>query len=229
MIKIVITKPKFFQGEATLVTKFFESGLEVLHVRKPKATAMEIKSFLMSIPQTYWNRIVLHSHHNLAIQYKLKGIHLTGAVRSKRIKKWYLSRYLKWKYPTLHVSTSFHSLAPLYQDRTGYDYIFISPVFDSISKGGYQSAFSETGLKSAIAQCVHKVIALGGVEPSKIGEIARMGFAGFAVLGAIWDSEDPQSTFEQIKYADAQDDNSTMLVDPEGILHIKKVTYHGSK
>ena len=36
---IVITTPQFFEGEAAAVTSLFQNGLEILHLRKPGASA----------------------------------------------------------------------------------------------------------------------------------------------------------------------------------------------
>ena len=38
---IVITTPQFFEGEAEAVTSLFQNGLEILHLRKPGASAEE--------------------------------------------------------------------------------------------------------------------------------------------------------------------------------------------
>ena len=39
---IVITTPQFFEGEAEAVTSLFQNGLEILHLRKPGASAEEM-------------------------------------------------------------------------------------------------------------------------------------------------------------------------------------------
>lgn len=42
---IVITTPQFFEGEAAAVTSLFQNGLEILHLRKPGASAEEMEYF----------------------------------------------------------------------------------------------------------------------------------------------------------------------------------------
>ena len=47
---IVITTPQFFEGEAEAVTSLFQNGLEMLHLRKPGASAEEMGNFLQQLP-----------------------------------------------------------------------------------------------------------------------------------------------------------------------------------
>ena len=46
---IVITTPQFFEGEAAAVTSLFQNGLEILHLRKPGASAEEMELSLIHI------------------------------------------------------------------------------------------------------------------------------------------------------------------------------------
>lgn len=72
------------------------------------------------------------------------------------------------------------------------DYCFLSPVYDSISKAGYRSAgFLRTPrrrarLAAALARAPLPVFALGGVEAGRVAELRAAGFAGAAVIGAVW-------------------------------------------
>lgn len=81
---IVITTPQFFEGEAEAVTSLFQNGLEILHLRKPGASAEEMGNFLQQLPMEYMPRIVTHEQFQLASVFGLKGIHLNGAIRRYR-------------------------------------------------------------------------------------------------------------------------------------------------
>ena len=58
---IVITTPQFFEGEAAAVTSLFQNGLEILHLRKPGASAEEMEYFLRQLPMEYTDGIRLHA------------------------------------------------------------------------------------------------------------------------------------------------------------------------
>ncbi|GAA6529534.1 hypothetical protein LPYR103PRE_15070 [Segatella asaccharophila] len=72
------------------------------------------------------------------------------------------------------------------------DYVFLSPVFDSISKSGYCSAFPLSALKQAQEEGIidRKVIALGGVTYDKLPLLESLSFGGGAMLGEIWGKPD---------------------------------------
>ena len=71
--------------------------------------------------------------------------------------------------------------------KNDYDYLFLSPIFDSISKVGYKSAFTEDMLKDASAKGVidEKVVALGGVTFNRIPYLKELNFGGAAMMGAL--------------------------------------------
>ena len=134
---IVITTPQFFEGEAEAVTSLFQNGLEMLHLRKPGASAEEMGNFLQQLPMEYMPRIVTHEQFQLASVFGLKGIHLNG--RNPQIPSGYKG----------HVSRSCHSLEEVLKHKSDCNYVFLSPIYDSISKEGYSSAYSCDTLQKA--------------------------------------------------------------------------------
>ena len=65
--------------------------------------------------------------------------------------------------------------------------MFLSPIFDSVSKQGYASAFTDNALKQASRDGIidNKVVALGGVTPDKINYLRQLNFGGAAMLGCV--------------------------------------------
>ena len=93
---------------------------------------------------------------------------------------------------------SLHSLQDLQLDLSGLDYVFLSPIFDSISKQGYSAAFEAEALAAALQTARCPVIALGGISTQNIPIAASLGFAGVAVLGSIWHGPDPVAEFRSL-------------------------------
>ena len=203
MKTIVISKPNYTNDEYEIVGRLFEAGLEIFHLRKPKYTKKEIIRFLEVIPFMHRNRVVLHSHFELCEEYSLKGIHTSDRKLSllKRLKKLPRKKKPEDKVgPSFHKSKSVHSLTELKKNRQNLDYIFLSPIYNSISKRRYKGKFSDREkLTSTIAKTKHKVIALGGIDSDKIAEVQSMGFAGVGLLGSIWKADDPVEAFLKIK------------------------------
>ena len=86
-----------------------------------------------------------------------------------------------------HISCTCRTLTELEVKKRVYDYVFLSPVFDSISKQGYSSAFSEEDLHRAAASGIidSRVVALGGVTPERLPYLRSLGFGGAAMLGCV--------------------------------------------
>lgn len=173
---ILITTPTYFVEEDKIITALFEEGLDVLHLRKPDTAPMFAERLLTLIPEQYRKRIVVHGHFYLKEEYMLKGIHLNG--RNPNPPENYKG----------HISCSCHSLDEVKERKSGRDYVFLSPVFDSISKQNYNSAYTPEELRAASKAGIidKRVMALGGIDENNIIEVKDYGFGGAAILGALW-------------------------------------------
>lgn len=174
----VISSPCFMQGEESFISELIDAGIDVFHLRKPHCDINDYRKLLDGIPDKYLSRIVIHEHFELFHSYPLMGIHLNG--RCNTIPDDFHGS----------LSKSCHSLKEIESNITLYDFVFLSPVFNSISKPGYLSNFSSEQLDEAAANGVinEKVIALGGINVLNHSELAKYHFGGFAVLGDIWNN-----------------------------------------
>jgi len=196
---IVISNPSRVEGEDEILDDLFSSGLMTYHLRRPGETEDEVERSLQCIAPSYRNRVVLHSHHRLASRYGVRGIHLPEKMRKGNAHSLECSLWMKIQNPALHVSTSYHALTDLWEYRTNgrreYGYVFLSPLFDSISKPGYRSAFDIDEVRKVLLSISQKVVALGGVTPKNTSLLKESGFFGVALLGAVWQSDHPEEVF----------------------------------
>ena len=185
---IVISDPEEVANEALILNALFAHGMETFHLRKPTYTKVQTEVLIRAIEPQYRNRVVLHHRYPLAIDYGLKGIHFTGHfIRDcfPKLEDWYQEA----KQNQMTVSASKHQLTELENLEVAYDYVFLSPIFDSISKIGYKSNFAD--LQSVEKYRTHtKIVALGGITVDKMNRLKQMGFDGAAVLGTIWKTPD---------------------------------------
>ena len=134
---------------------------------------------------------MLHSHHDLLKKYNLKGIHFTEINRQKFPDETLISVVKVLRKKGLTVSFSLHSLEAIEQLPCKADYVFLSPIFQSISKVDYPSAFSVESLTHFFEnrQSIVPVLALGGVSNGNIEIIQAIGFQGYALMGSVWKVE----------------------------------------
>ncbi len=178
---ILITSPTYFIEEDKIITDLFEVGLDILHLRKPNTAPLFAERLLSLIPEQYHKRIVVHEHFYLKDEYRLKGVHLNS--RNPLLPENYKG----------HVSRSCHSLEEIKEHKRNCDYLFLSPVFDSISKKDYLANYTAEEIKKAHKAGIidQKVIALGGIDTDNLRQVKDYGFGGAAILGTIWNKFDP--------------------------------------
>ena len=198
---LLISPPAAVADETELVGEMLTAGLARFHVRKPAWEPAAIAAYLARLPARHLTRVVVHGQPGLVREFRLGGLHLTATARAACRRR--RPRLL----PGQTLSTSFHHLAELREHRRRYDYVFLSPVFDSLSKTDYPAAFSLDVLTKALAPLRSRagyspqVVALGGIEAHRLELVRQAGFAGAAVLGAVWQSPDPVAAFIRLQLA----------------------------
>jgi thiamine-phosphate pyrophosphorylase len=195
---IVISAPGTIPGEPKKITALFKAGLKVFHLRKPGISKSSLEQIILSIPSRYHPRIVIREHFQLLEKYNLRGIHLTERVRKKG-----MAQRIKDK----TFSASLHALTDAFLLRDQFDYVFISPVFDSISKSKLKQKFELEIVRTFMNEYRRlpgknaKIIALGGIHKKNVKSVRKAGFNGAAVLGSIWKSNDPVTAFRKLRSA----------------------------
>lgn len=187
---ILISSENKIENEGEIYNELFRCGLHLLHLRKPEVEKDYFLNLLLSIEQQFHSKITLHHHHSLWEEYKIGGIHYPEKHRISLGKKLKLELKTKRK-EGLRTSTSIHSVDNF--SSSGFDYLFLSPLFDSISKKNY------FGQKLNVSVFESEIIGLGGVKESNIKEAQNLGYAGVAVLGSVWKSKNPVQAFRKIK------------------------------
>ena len=176
MKKIIITSPEPVSGEVYTICRLLSEGVYTVHLRRPGYGVDEYRRLLEAIPSRFHGRLVLHDYFELAGEYAVRGIHLNS--RCTEVPCGY----------TGGVSCSCHSLREVARRKPQMDYVFLSPVFDSISKLDYHSAFSVGQLRQAAHAGIidDKVFALGGVTIKSIPLLQMLSFGGAVFMGEIW-------------------------------------------
>ena len=175
MLWIAVTPPAFHDGEAAFISRLLAGGVDVVHLRKPGSAEAECAGLLEALSEDERARVVVHDHFDLAARYGLMGIHLNS--RNPSVPEGFHGQ----------LSRSCHSMEEVRRFKPECGYVFLSPVFDSISKRGYVSAFSAGELNRAAASGIidSRVVALGGVTPERLPYLRSLGFGGAAMLGCV--------------------------------------------
>ncbi len=191
---IVISSSTFLKDEAICINQLFEAGLEIFHLRKPESSVEELENLIASVGVKYHSRIVLHQQFGVSLKFNINRIHFNGKTRWKR------HEILKdFDSQNLILSTSVHCIEDFNELPNVFEYAFLSPVYQSISKPNYKSKFELLDSVKSRTNFTTKLIALGGIEKGNYRKTIKSGFDEVAVLGTIWNAEFPIENFKTMK------------------------------
>lgn len=189
---LVITPEKAVRNEAEMINRMFDEGLDLLHIRKPFFNRKEVADLIDCINPSFYSQLVLHTHYDLGKDYPVSRLHFREADRQKEMYKPFLEG-------NTIISTSVHDITTYNMLKGEWAYAFISPFFSSISKKGYgkdSTVMQEVGMRKNRDV---KMIALGGINADTIPSVLEKGVDGVALLGAVWENDQPLEAFKKCK------------------------------
>ncbi len=189
---ILFSNPTVVANEIKTIQSLFENGLSLFHIRKPAFSSSEMQAYISAIGLEFKDKLVLHSHHELADALGINRLHFTTFNR-KQTDALSLKKLTKTGF---QLSTSTHSIEEFNGLENYFAYAFLSPVYESISKENY---LSKKNLLEEIKKRTNfqtKLIALGGISTTNALTTLKNGFDDFALLGTIWKTDKPIENFK---------------------------------
>lgn len=181
----IISPEENVKNETDIVNEFFEEGLQIFHLRKSWTNVIQYKKYLEGIKPTFLSKISLHlNNHSIHSSMQLNRFHIKENQRLSHGEQ----TYQLMAQDGFHLSTSIHRTDSLDTLLPFWNYVFLSPVSESISKPGYKND-ELTRLTFKRGRSKHRIIALGGITPQNAANILKRGYDGVAVLGAIWNNQ----------------------------------------
>lgn len=170
--------PDFVHNEAEAIQQLLVEGAHTIHIRKPNATVDAVRGLLHAIHPSFYNKLVMHYYPQLVEEFNLLGFHFNKS-----------NVTTIQSFSCIHKSYSAHSFTEVLEmQQHSFNYIFLSPLFNSISKEGYAASFSTEEVKMFISSAPRDInlVALGGIDATNIEQVQPIGFKGVAVLGSVW-------------------------------------------
>jgi thiamine-phosphate pyrophosphorylase len=138
------------------------------------------------LPRAHANgaKLVMHADAALAARAGADGVHLSSGGDAAA------SRAMMG--PERMVGISIHTVPEAAAiNPAQVDYVLAGPAFETASKPGYGPEIGRKGL-AEIAQAARvPVLAIGGVNAARLGELIAAGAAGVAVMGGVMRAADP--------------------------------------
>jgi len=80
----------------------------------------------------------------------------------------------------------------------GADYVSVAPVFTTPTKPDHQEPLGLEGLKNLVTRARVPVVAIGGINPSNVSELAASGLDGVCVVSGVMSAPDPEKAAREL-------------------------------
>jgi thiamine-phosphate diphosphorylase len=155
------------------------AGIDVLQIRERDLEAsalVELVAAAVALANGTNSRVVVNDRIDVALAGGAAGVHLRGdsiapsAVRTMTP-------------PDFLIGRSVHGLDEAQAIADVVDYIIAGTVWPTFSKPADASVIGPTGLRDIVRAVAVPVLAIGGVEAARVGDVAETGAAGVAAIG----------------------------------------------
>ena len=191
---VLVTDAARLRGRdlAAIVSEAVAGGVNVVQLRDRELPHDELVAFGRRVRDAIAGRALLFVNGDVAaaIEIGADGVHFPEALSADAA-------------PTgsLLVSRAVHSVeAAVAAQRTGADLIQLGTVFETRSHPGVPT-LGVDGLREVCERVAAPVIAIGGITAANAAEVMRAGAAGIAVIGAIFDADDPRAAAAELRAA----------------------------
>lgn len=190
---IVISHPSQIQNEIEAVELLCKQGLSYFHLRKKTWFKEELEQWIQQIDEYCYEKLVLHSHPQLVLDYNLKGFHFNSSYPHQEK----LTQQLQEAGKTISIAA--HSICDMGEYELEVDYQLVSPVFPSISKPDLTETLNHKKLKDyLLLKPKSKFMALGGIDGDNIQQAKALGFDGAATLGYLWKDYEKNAAVDEL-------------------------------
>jgi thiamine-phosphate pyrophosphorylase len=139
---------------------------------------------LLTMIRRYGANLVLHGDATLAQLAGTDGVHLSAGSDAAAARK--------LLGPDKLIGLSIHTAAEAAAiDPAASDYAIAGPAFETPSKPGYGPEIGRRGLRDMAAAARVPLLAIGGINSARVGEVIAAGCAGVAVMGGVMRATDP--------------------------------------
>jgi thiamine-phosphate pyrophosphorylase len=157
----------------------------------PEDEQVPLARALLAMTRRHDARLVLHGQAAIAKLAGVDGVHLPSGSDPAAARK--------LLGPGKLVGLSIHTaLEAASVDPEAADYVIAGPAFETPSKPGYGPEIGRKGLRETAGATNIPVLAIGGINTARVGEVIATGCAGIAVMGGVMRAADPASEIKAL-------------------------------
>jgi len=172
---------------AAIVAAALAAGCRWVSLREkdlPDDEQVPLLRTVLPIARRHGARLMLHGEAALAKLAGADGVHLPSGSDAAAARA--LMGPAKLIGVSIHTVTEAEAIEP-----QAADYALAGPAFETPSKPGYGPEIGRKGLLEIARVSRVPVLAIGGINTARVGEVIASGCAGVAVMGGVMRAPDP--------------------------------------
>lgn len=165
-----------------LVGDAASAGVRLIHLRERDLDDRQLLALARGVVAAAAGRaaVVVNERTDIALAAGASGVHLRAdSMAAARIRSIVPAGFL--------IGRSIHSAAEAEAAGAGADYLTMGTIYPTRSKSATAPVAGPGGLALACRAAKVPVLAIGGVTPEKVSELARAGASGVAAIGMFSD------------------------------------------
>jgi thiamine-phosphate pyrophosphorylase len=170
-----------------IVAAAFAAGCRWVSLREkdlPPDEQILLARSLLRLAHANGGKLMLHGEALLARDAGADGVHLPSGSDPAAGRA--LIGRDKLLGVSIHTVTEAEAIDPACAD-----YVLAGPAFETASKPGYGPEIGRKGLADIARAARVPVVAIGGINAARVGELVAAGVAGVAVMGGVMRANDP--------------------------------------
>jgi thiamine-phosphate pyrophosphorylase len=164
------------------------AGVRAIQLREKDLDTIEVYRLgerLLSMTRQAGAALIVNDRVDVAMALGADGVHLTRKSLPPQDARTLVG-------PEMLLGISCHSLADVREAiEGGVDFLVLGPIYDTPSKAPYGAPLTPAILKQARATCSLPILAIGGINATRVPEVIRAGADGVAVIAAVLAAPDP--------------------------------------
>jgi len=172
----------------TVLSQALVAGVQAIQLREKDLDTIDVYRLgerLLSLTRQAGAALIVNDRVDVAMALGADGVHLTRkSLPPMEARALVGSRML--------LGISCHGLADVREAvEGGVDFVVLGPIYETPSKVPYGAPLTPVILKQARGICPLPILAIGGINTTRVPEVVHAGADGVAVISAVLAAPDP--------------------------------------
>jgi thiamine-phosphate pyrophosphorylase len=178
-----------------VLSQALEAGVRAIQLREKDLDTVEVYRLgerLLTLTRQAGAVLLINDRVDVAMALDADGVHLTRKSLPPKEARALVG-------PHMLVGVSCHTLVDVEEAVAGgVDFLVLGPIYATPSKASYGAPRTPAILQQARALCSLPILAIGGINPSRVPVVVEAGADGVAAISAVLAAPDPAAATREL-------------------------------